>query len=692
MPELTDANMTVWNDNPNPIIITVTNNTKMKGEFPSPATIPSGVSSTATVTASSWPGQSSFNVNFASGETAHVLLGTGIYSTSCTPQTFPDGKSAALLAPGPPLTAGVDYHFWFFNGPGLLQSLANSVLQANLPALIAYVNQNPVKIPVNDSVSFNVTGINADPQTLQCVYASTLPMLANSNWYMNVILNLGQATVNGSMTIDGKTGDFDLTMSNVMIWVQVEIDPTLQTMPKVLELQMSLGDYSGGGTILSILEALFPFIAMLVRLGATPHRVAGAINNQLNVKIINGINSALGKLRGSSTSSAAEDQTNGVHEPQHHATHLLVNPRLPGVRLSPGPAIGNLSTWMSNTHIQSLQLEKLRLPGTHDSGTYQLSATLSQISYKGIKVLWDISPGTAPANGQNPIIIPPTTTNQAYIGQPLYDWVMGVGVNSISRTQNLTILEQLQAGIRYLDFRVYYDTRENDFYLQHALRGPKFSDVLMQMQTFLTANSTATELIFAFVSHTNFADQPSYRQDFTTLINSIIPANNIYYQPVPSGQTQFDFQTLASETVSSITNGASKIMFINGDGTNYAYDNTVTNTNGFSGVGWHGNEYTVQQISDQQGPPMAKPHDPLWAVSWSLDTDLRTAVENILTNLTGVSVWALQGVATTANAALWAFFQQYGTAFNVLTADWPEYGGSTSVPEMIIQMNWPLPS
>lgn len=173
---LTDANMTVINDNPQPVTVTVTNNDNMSDTFPSSSNIPPGGSAGGSVSASSWPGQSSFNVNFASGETAQVDIGTGHHTTSSKPQTFSDGKSAVLLAPGPPMTPGADYHFWFFNGPGLVQTLANSILQANLPALFDYVNQNPMKIPVNDSLSFSITGINAQPETVQCVYASTLPL------------------------------------------------------------------------------------------------------------------------------------------------------------------------------------------------------------------------------------------------------------------------------------------------------------------------------------------------------------------------------------------------------------------------------------------------------------------------------------------------------------------------------------
>ena len=131
--ELTDANMTVFNDNPQQITVTVSNSTKMGDDFPSPSNIPAGGNAAHRISASWVPGQSSFNFHFGSGDVMTIDLGTGVYSTKNTPETFADGKSAAILAPGPPLTTDVDYHFWLFNGPGVLPPLINSFLQANLP-------------------------------------------------------------------------------------------------------------------------------------------------------------------------------------------------------------------------------------------------------------------------------------------------------------------------------------------------------------------------------------------------------------------------------------------------------------------------------------------------------------------------------------------------------------------------------
>lgn len=86
--------------------------------------------------------------NYA-GDQAHINVGTGAFSTSATLETFGDGNSAAVLAPGPPLMRRTDYHFRFFIGPGLLLPLINSVILANLPAIIAYINQNHLMMKVD---------------------------------------------------------------------------------------------------------------------------------------------------------------------------------------------------------------------------------------------------------------------------------------------------------------------------------------------------------------------------------------------------------------------------------------------------------------------------------------------------------------------------------------------------------------
>jgi hypothetical protein len=670
---LTDANMVITNDWPQTINVIVDNNQVMSDTFPSPSTITSGGSNSAHVSASNWPGQSSFDVTFSSGDKMKVLIGTGIYVTATQPEYFPDLKAGAVLAPGTPFSTDTDFNFMFFDGPGVLPPLINSAIQANLPAITTYIASKPITIKITDSISITITSLQVDPSSVVCTYAAALPGTDPNQWNANIVLRVGQATIQGDETIESQTGSLNLSINDLMLYVRVQIDTTFKTKPQITALQCSLGDYSLSGTILAILEVLFPVISQLVAAGATAYRVAGFINTVENETIINLINSAI------SNSSLRLLSVLGLISAVGKASALATHPR---IKLA-----DDLSTWMSTPQIQAKTLGQLKLPGTHDSATYALTSTLSQITYGDIQFLWYLSSQAAPADGTWPITVPPNATNPEYLGSDLYNFVMGGAVNSIGCTQDLSILDQLQAGIRHFDFRVYYDTRDKNFYIQHATQGPMFKDILSQIQAFISKNPTSGELIFAYISHTNLKDNPDQIPALTGLIKAYIGSGNIYYQPAPQNQAQFDFQTLANSTLSSITQGAPKVMFINGDGTDYSYPDTVTNTAGYAGVPWTGELYTVTDLANQQGPPLQNQHPPLWSVGWVLGADTPTIIQNILTLLTGQKKYALQAVATAANAALPGFFSQYGTNFNLVQVDWLEYCGSQTVPQLIIGMN-----
>lgn len=107
-------------------------------------------------------------------------------------------------------------------------------------------------------------------------------------------------------------------------------------------------------------------------------------------------------------------------------------------------------------------LNQLILPGTHDSGTYQLTNEIAKNQDISDKI-----------------------NKLKYIG-------VGFIVNSVikkwSKTQDKNIYDQLKSGVRYLDLRLSYWDDKNDFYVTHGLFGPKFSDVAAQISRFLNEN------------------------------------------------------------------------------------------------------------------------------------------------------------------------------------------------------------
>ncbi|KAK7495212.1 hypothetical protein BaRGS_00013622 [Batillaria attramentaria] len=100
------------------------------------------------------------------------------------------------------------------------------------------------------------------------------------------------------------------------------------------------------------------------------------------------------------------------------------------------------------------------LSGTHNSGCYSLRAD------------WEASPDA-----------PPLAKFLTSI--PLLRWTAKHIMHKWGKCQRLSTLEQLLAGVRYLDLRVAYRVKDDQFYLVHSLYGPRVSDVLEDVKTFL---------------------------------------------------------------------------------------------------------------------------------------------------------------------------------------------------------------
>jgi hypothetical protein len=114
-----------------------------------------------------------------------------------------------------------------------------------------------------------------------------------------------------------------------------------------------------------------------------------------------------------------------------------------------------LKDWMTTYYhsIKDKLLKDIVIPGTHDSGT-------AAIPEKGAE--WS-------SDGRGVSI--PFTEKDENFSVP---W---------SKTQDLTIKEQLDIGVRFFDFRVSVE-KNNELYLSHGLRGEKLSDSLAAIANF----------------------------------------------------------------------------------------------------------------------------------------------------------------------------------------------------------------
>ena len=134
------------------------------------------------------------------------------------------------------------------------------------------------------------------------------------------------------------------------------------------------------------------------------------------------------------------------------------------------------TNWMSQIP-NDRPFNQLMIPGTHDSGTYNIQPE-SQFS---------LSP-------DDPL---PTWFEQISNILPLS--IVRPVVAGWSKTQPLTISQQLNAGIRYLDFRAGIFPTDGQFYLSHALLSVKLEEALKQIQQFSAANPS--EVVILDINH-----------------------------------------------------------------------------------------------------------------------------------------------------------------------------------------------
>ncbi|MBW8308506.1 MAG: hypothetical protein K0M45_02510 [Candidatus Paracaedibacteraceae bacterium] len=123
---------------------------------------------------------------------------------------------------------------------------------------------------------------------------------------------------------------------------------------------------------------------------------------------------------------------------------------------------GTAADWMQeNEHyLADKHLNKIFIAGSHDSATYKLEDTF----------------------GKNQSI----SHNINLLKYFLISFAVTKISKKWSQAQSVSILEQLESGIWYLDLRVIFRDSKKDFYTVHGLYGPRLSKILDQINTFLS--------------------------------------------------------------------------------------------------------------------------------------------------------------------------------------------------------------
>jgi hypothetical protein len=126
----------------------------------------------------------------------------------------------------------------------------------------------------------------------------------------------------------------------------------------------------------------------------------------------------------------------------------------------------NPATWMESEwdYIGNKQLWQVTLPGTHDSGAYNLSTQRVPSECRD-------APG----------------------------FLLGITVRPFAEAQEDDFAGQLNGGIRYFDLRLWHRQKENDFHAYHDCVGAEISDILNQIKSFM--EKVKKELVIINVSH-----------------------------------------------------------------------------------------------------------------------------------------------------------------------------------------------
>ncbi|KAK8803485.1 hypothetical protein WA158_001179 [Blastocystis sp. Blastoise] len=159
-------------------------------------------------------------------------------------------------------------------------------------------------------------------------------------------------------------------------------------------------------------------------------------------------------------------------------------------------------SWMEDNFqfLENRTLFEVMIPGTHDSGSFELTSEICPSGSEEIARWKNI----ASAVGINVVKI-------------IQYW---------GKSQSISILEQLNQGIRHLDLRAMW--KDNSWYTHHALIGIKIETILDEIVSFM--NSKSSEILILEVGHTDVSASGYDNNDLLQLIETklntwLVPKN-----------------------------------------------------------------------------------------------------------------------------------------------------------------------
>ncbi len=188
--------------------------------------------------------------------------------------------------------------------------------------------------------------------------------------------------------------------------------------------------------------------------------------------------------------------------------------RQAAVSASDSPAAHPTASWMkdvaaSNSAFKTSPLTTLLIPGTHDTGTYGITAGSDMAddgNFNGEKLVTDI---TGKVTGW----CDKDFTCKHTLGKLLHSLVDPINNAAVSiaksiqapwsKSQDETILQQLNGGIRFLDLRVqaYQPNKfQTDFLIVHSMVSVHLSAVLDDIATFCSTPASSQEIILLVIN------------------------------------------------------------------------------------------------------------------------------------------------------------------------------------------------
>jgi hypothetical protein len=217
--------------------------------------------------------------------------------------------------------------------------------------------------------------------------------------------------------------------------------------------------------------------------------------------------------------------------------------------------------WMSETtSLHDTPLRRICFPTTHDSATSALQDRLTPepIGENGKAVLdklKEVQDAIASVPGIGSILPNPAGFVLHAITDPS---------KRLATATSRSIAEQLDAGIRGFDLRIYYDDQTRQLTTFHGLVGTPMTTVLAEMKAFLAANPG--EILFITMGHfLSVSDRG--KQDFAKLVTDSL--GSYAYAPVWTSDTRIrnSFYTETWNTLCQVNKKTvSRVLLVWGDG------------------------------------------------------------------------------------------------------------------------------